>query len=83
MPLCAGMHNARWKQGKSLDKRREFRRFFLGKVLDKKHMIKKYLEEHGESKTNDIAEHINLSPARTRALQKDRHELQHRVLLRP
>ena len=46
-------------------------------------MIKKYLEEHGESKTNDIAEHINLSPARTRALQKDRHELQHRVLLRP
>ena len=36
MPLCAGMHNARWKQGKSLDERREFRRFFLGKVLDKK-----------------------------------------------
>lgn len=41
------------------------------------------VHEHGESKTNDIAEHINLSPARTRALQKDRHELQHRVLLRP
>lgn len=33
-------------------------------------MIKKYLEEHGESKTNDIAEHINLSPTRTRALLK-------------
>lgn len=39
MPLCAGMHNARWKQGKSLDERREFQRFFLGKVLDKKHML--------------------------------------------
>lgn len=36
MPLCAGMHNARWKHGKSLDERREFRRFFLRKVLDKK-----------------------------------------------
>lgn len=36
MPLCPGMHNARWKQGKSLDERREFRRFFRGKVLDKK-----------------------------------------------
>ena len=37
MPSCAGMHNARWKQGKSLAERREFRRFFQGKVLDKKH----------------------------------------------
>ena len=36
MPSCAGMHNARWKQGKSLAERREFRRFFQGKVLDKK-----------------------------------------------
>ena len=40
MPSCAGMHNARWKQGKSLAERREFRRFFQGKVLDKKHMSK-------------------------------------------
>lgn len=39
-------------------------------------MIKKYLEEHGESKTNDIAEHINLSPARTRALLKEIKEVQ-------
>ena len=33
-------------------------------------------EEHGESKTNDIAEHINLSPARTRALLKEIKEVQ-------
>lgn len=39
-------------------------------------MIKKYLEEHGESKTNDIAEHINLSSARTRALLKEIKEVQ-------
>ena len=39
-------------------------------------MIKKYLEEYGESKTNDIAEHINLSPARTRALLKEIKEVQ-------
>ncbi len=39
-------------------------------------MIKKYLEEHGESKTNDIAEHINLSPARTRVLLKEIKEVQ-------
>ena len=39
-------------------------------------MIKKYLEEHGESKTNDIAEYINLSPARTRALLKEIKEVQ-------
>lgn len=39
-------------------------------------MIKKYLEEHGESKANDIAEHINLSPARTRALLKEIKEVQ-------
>lgn len=39
-------------------------------------MIKKYLEEHGESKTNDIAEHINLSPARTRTLLKEIKEVQ-------
>ena len=38
MPSCAGMHNARWKQGKSLAERREFRRFFQGKVLDKKQL---------------------------------------------
>ena len=43
MPLCAGMHNARWKQGKSLDERREFRRFFLGKVLDKKQSYRHFL----------------------------------------
>ncbi len=39
-------------------------------------MIKKYLEQHGESKTNDIAEYINLSPARTRALLKEIKEVQ-------
>ena len=27
-----------------------------------------YLEEYGESKTNDIAHYINLSPSRTRAI---------------
>ena len=27
-----------------------------------------YLEEYGESKTNDIARYINLSPSRTRAI---------------
>lgn len=42
-------------------------------------MIKKYLEEHGESKTNDIAEHINLSPARTRALSSFRRRITERV----
>ena len=34
------------------------------------------VHEHGESKTNDIAEHINLSPARTRALLKEIKEVQ-------
>ena len=39
-------------------------------------MIKKYLEEQGESKTNDIAEHIILSPARTIAFLKEIKEVQ-------
>ena len=30
--------------------------------------INKYLAQHGESKTKDIAEHIQLSPVRTRAI---------------
>lgn len=58
---------------------------FAKKTSDKKQakktkenieMIKKYLEKQGESKTNDIAEHINLSPARTRALLKEIKEVQ-------
>lgn len=37
MHSCAGMpESARRKQGNSLDENREFRRFFQGKVLDKK-----------------------------------------------
>ena len=30
--------------------------------------ISEYLEQHGEAKTKDIAEHIDLSPSRTRAI---------------
>lgn len=30
--------------------------------------IYEYLAQHGESKTNDIADYINLSPSRTRAI---------------
>ena len=33
--------------------------------------IRKYLKEHGLSKTNDIAAAIELSPARTRVLLKE------------
>lgn len=53
MPSCAGMHNARWKQGKSLAERREFRRFFQGKVLDKKQneLYRNILEHWGEAGT--------------------------------
>ena len=38
------------------------------KTIDNIEKIKKYLEQHGESKTNDIASNIGLSPSRTRAL---------------
>ena len=30
--------------------------------------IRKYLEKHGESKTSDIADYLDLSPARTRVI---------------
>ena len=33
--------------------------------------IREYLAQHGESKTNDIAAYINLSPSRTRAILSD------------
>lgn len=38
------------------------------KTLENMEKIRKYLHEHGESKTNDIADFIKLSPARTRAM---------------
>lgn len=38
--------------------------------------IRHYLEQNGESKTSDIAEHIGLSPARTRALLSDMEEIE-------
>ncbi len=38
------------------------------KTLENIEKIKYYLEQNGESKTSDIAEYIDLSPARTRAL---------------
>ena len=38
------------------------------KTIENIEKIRKYLEQHGESKTNDIAISIELSPARTRAL---------------
>lgn len=38
------------------------------KTLENMDKIRKYLFEHGESKTNDIADFIELSPARTRAI---------------
>ena len=38
------------------------------KMLENIEKIKYYLEQNGESKTSDIAEYIDLSPARTRAL---------------
>lgn len=38
------------------------------KTLENIEKIRQYLQEHGESKTNDIANHINLSPARTRVI---------------
>lgn len=56
--------------------RKNKRRKQAKKTKENIEMIKKYLEEHGESKTNDIAEHINLSPARTRALLKEIKEVQ-------
>ncbi len=38
------------------------------KTIENMEKIRKYLREHGESKTNDIADYIELSPARTRAM---------------
>ena len=38
--------------------------------------IREYLERNGESKTNDIAEYLNLSSARTRVLLKSMEEVE-------
>jgi predicted HTH transcriptional regulator len=38
------------------------------KTSDNIERICEYLAKHGESKTNDIADYINLSPSRTRAI---------------
>ena len=46
------------------------------KTIENIQKIKKYLEQHGESKTNDIAMSIELSPARTRALLNAMEEVE-------
>lgn len=45
MRSCAEMHNAaRQKQGKSLAEKREFKRFFQGKMIDKKQHLSFYCD---------------------------------------
>ena len=46
------------------------------KTSDNMKKIKKYLEEHGESKTNDIADYIDLSPARTRVILSEMEDVE-------
>lgn len=43
----------------------------LRKTQEKEELIREYLRQHGLSKTSEIAEYIELSPARTRALLSD------------
>lgn len=38
--------------------------------------IREYLIENGESKTSDLAEHLELSPARTRAILSDMNDVE-------
>ena len=46
------------------------------KTVENIEKIKRYLEQHGESKTNDIAVSIELSPARTRDLLNSMEEVE-------
>ena len=43
----------------------------LRKTQEKEELIREYLRQNGLSKTSEIAEYIELSPARTRALLSD------------
>ena len=43
----------------------------LQKTQEKEELIREYLRQNGLSKTSEIAEYIELSPARTRALLSD------------
>lgn len=38
--------------------------------------IRKYLDKRGKSKTSDIADHIELSPARTRAILSEMEDVE-------
>lgn len=54
--------NKRKKQAKKTSDKKQ------AKTIENMENIRLYLKENGESKTNDIAEKIGLSPARTRAI---------------
>ena len=41
------------------------------KTLEKQEIVREYLRQNGLSKMSDIAKHISLSPARTRAIISD------------
>lgn len=58
--------NKRRKQAKKASEENKRRRTETNYIA-----IRKYLKEHGLSKTNDIAAAIELSPARTRVLLKE------------
>ena len=58
--------NKRRKQAKKTSEENKRRRTETNYIA-----IRKYLKEHGLSKTNDIAAAIELSPARTRVLLKE------------
>lgn len=46
------------------------------KIAENIEKIRKYLDKRGKSKTSDIADHIGLSPARTRAILSEMEDVQ-------
>ncbi|MFI3171368.1 MAG: putative DNA binding domain-containing protein [Eubacteriales bacterium] len=56
------------KQAKKASEEKQAKKSKRRKTVDNMDEIRKYLAKNGECKTKDIAEHINLSVARTRAI---------------